>query len=330
MALIRSRLLRQFVNLPCTRSTGQIRNISFESYFVTPKDLSAALTENDSTKVSNAPRVIPLCAAWFLPNDYDGRTGQTSFLATRIPTAKFFDIEAVIDHNSPYPHMLPTPEVFANTMQNLRIRRDDTLVVYDTHSRGIMSAPRVAWTLKVFGHPNVHILNNFRVWILEKYPTESGEITPESQDPSNYPVPTINTEKVATFEDVKQIAKDFGKEGGNEVQILDARPTSRFDGVSPEPRPGLPSGHIPGSINLPFYRMLYKNNRAFKSKPELRDFFEFKCGLDPQKPIITSCGTGVTAAVLDAALEEAGFGSSNRRLYDGSWTFVQPLKENLA
>lgn len=153
----------------------QQRNVTLSTSLVTPAELHAALKKNVPTKISTSPRVIPLCAAWFLPNDLQGRTGIESFKNSRVPTARFFDLDAVKDHDSPYPHMLPTSEGFAEAMRALGIRRDDEIVVYDTEELGIFSAPRVSWTLRVFGHPKVHLLNNFKTWVKEGYPTESGE-----------------------------------------------------------------------------------------------------------------------------------------------------------
>lgn len=298
----------------------QIRKI-LPSYLVKPKDLVAALSRNNPTEPSTAPRVIPLCASWFLPNNPQGRTGRKVFNEKRIPSARFFDLESVKDHDSPYPHMLPTAEVFAKSMQDLGIRREDSLVVYDTHELGIFSAPRVGWTLKVFGHPEVHVLNNFRLWVEEGYPTETGDAGSLTEESSIYPVPTISPGKVAIFADIKDIAKKSRNVSGNIIQILDARSKGRWAGTAPEPRPGLSSGHIPSSISVPFSELLDSQSGALLSREELKNVFEKK-GLDPQKPVITSCGTGVTAAVIDAALDEAGITVSDRRLYDGSWTSV--------
>lgn len=215
--------------------------------------------------------------------------------------------------------MLPTAEDFAASMEKLGLRRDDEIVVYDSKELGIFSAPRVGWTLKVFGHPSVHILNNFRLWVEQGLPTESGEVENVAEDKIPYPVPSFDPGMVVKFAEVKDIAKDYGKEGSDGIQILDARSKGRWDGSDPEPRPGLSSGHIPGSFSVPHSELLDKSG-ALLSGQELRKVFEAK-GIDPEKPIISSCGTGVTAAVIDAALREAEFGRPNDiRLYDGSWT----------
>lgn len=299
---------------------AQTRNISLPSYLVTPKQLNDALSKNVHTKISTAPRIIPICASWFLPNDPQKRTGLQVFKEQRIPRARFFDLDAVKDHDSSYPHMLPTAEDFAKAMEQMGIRRDDEVVVYDSKELGIFSAPRVGWTFKVFGHPNVHLLNNFRLWVDQGYPTESGEVGDGESETSKYPVPSVNPDMVVKFGEVKDIAKDYGKEGSDGIQILDARPKGRFAGSDPEPRPGLSSGHIPGSLSMPHSELLDQATGALLPGEELVKVFERK-GLDPEKPIISSCGTGVTAAVIDAALREADFGKAeDRRLYDGSWT----------
>jgi thiosulfate/3-mercaptopyruvate sulfurtransferase len=289
---------------------------SLSSYLVTPSELSAALKKNSPSKISTAPRTVPLCATWFLPND--GRSGLQTFREKRIPNARFFDLDKVIDKRSPYPHMLPTATDFAKAMSSLGIRRDDTVVVYDSYELGIFSAPRVGWTLKAFGHDSVHVLNNFKLWVEEGYPTESGEFY--NVDTCVYPIPQFDPSKVISFEEVREVVKDYNKEGAEGVQILDARSWGRWTGKDPEPREGLSSGHMPGSISVPVGELLDPVTKAILPAEKLRKIFEAK-GIDPKRPIINSCGTGVTAAVIDAALSEAEYGDeSNRRLYDGSWT----------
>lgn len=300
------------------RKTSILQRQAFSSYFVTPKELNDALTKNSPTAISTAPKVIPICAAWFMPNDPEKRTGLEVFKKKRIPTARFFDIDEIKDNESPYPHMLPTCEAFAEAMSKLGVRKDDDLVVYDTEELGLFSAPRVAWTMRVYGHPKVHVLNNFRLWVKEGYPIETGP--PVVPNITKYPVPSYNTDMVVTFPEMKAIGYDHGKEGSEEIQILDARSKGRWEGTEPEPRPGLKSGHMPGSTSLPFQELLDPDTKALKPREELRKIFESK-GLDPKKPFISTCGTGVTAAIIESALKEAEFGSEDdRRLYDGSWT----------
>ena len=289
---------------------------SLSSYLVTPKELHEALKKNPRSSISTDPRVIPLCASWFLPNDE--RTGIQVFREQRIPKARFFDLDKAIDKRSPYPHMLPDTKGFAAALSELGIRKEDTVVVYDTKELGIFSAPRVGWTFKIFGHPNVHILNNFKVWVEEGYPTESGELY--SVECCPYPIPQLDEAKVASFEDVKEVAQDYNKEGAEGVQILDARSSGRFKGTDPEPREGLSSGHMPGSVSLPFSALLDPQTKAFPSPERLRQIFQDN-GIDPNKPIVSTCGTGITACVIETGLDIAGYGSpESRRVYDGSWT----------
>ncbi|PMD33928.1 putative thiosulfate sulfurtransferase TUM1 [Hyaloscypha variabilis F] len=289
---------------------------SFSSYLVTPAELSEALKKNSPSKISTAPKTVPLCASWFLPND--GRNGLQTFREKRIPNARFFDLDKVCDKRSPYPHMLPSASDFAKAMSALGIKRDDTVVVYDSLELGIFSAPRVGWTLKAFGHDAVHVLNNFKLWVEEGYPTESGEFW--DVNTCVYPIPQFDASKVIDYEEVREVAKDHNKEGAEGVQILDARSKGRWAGKDPEPREGLSSGHMPGSISVPVSDLLDPVKKTILPGYKLRKIFETK-GIDPEKPIINSCGTGVTAAVIDAALTEAGYGDeAKRRLYDGSWT----------
>ena len=304
---------------PRSRSLAQnciLTRRNFSSYLVSPTELNEALKKNPPSKISTDPRVIPLCAAWFLPNDE--RSGIQVYREQRIPKARFFDLDKAVDKRSPYPHMLPQPKTFAAAMSELGIRRDDTVVVYDTKELGIFSAPRVAWTLRLFGHHSVHILDNFKLWVEQGLPTESGELY--TVECSTYPIPEIDDNRVASFENVKEIAQDHNKEGAEGIQILDARAPGRFNGTAPEPREGLSSGHMPGSINIPFNELLDSHTKAFKSPEELKKYFASK-GVDPSKPVVSSCGTGVTACVVDTGLEVAGYGSpESRKVYDGSWT----------
>ena len=310
-ALRRPQALRWNIQASGLRSVSTL-----SSYVVTPTELHEALKKNAPTKISTAPRIIPVCAAWYLPNDE--RKGIDSYREKRIPTARFFDVDEIRDHESPYPHMLPTNEAFAEAMRKLGIRKDDELVVYDTEELGIFSAPRAAWTFRVYGHPKVHILNNFRLWVQKGLPTESGE--PAVPEETKYPVPSYQTDMVVKFAEMKTIGYDHGKEGSEEIQILDARPKGRFEGRDPEPRPGLPSGHMPGSINLPYSELLHPGDKTLLPAEQLKEVFISKT-IDPNKPIIATCGSGVSAAIIEAALWESGFGKmDDRRVYDGSWT----------
>ncbi|KAK2767726.1 hypothetical protein FQN54_003884 [Arachnomyces sp. PD_36] len=312
----RGQLAHRAVLMSSPRHAHQQRNygVYLPSYLVTPKELHEAMKRNVPTKISTSPRIIPLCASWFMPNDPEGRTGLEVFKKKHIPHARFFDIDAVKDEESPYPHMLPTRERFAEAMRDLGIRRDDEIVVYDTEELGIFSAPRVGWTLRVFGHPNIHVLDNFKLWVREGYPTESGEPQIEKSD---YSLPDYDADMVVQFGEMKEIAEDYGKEGAEGIQVLDARPAGRWAGTDPEPRASLSSGHMPGSISLPFPELLDPETKTFLPATELRKIFESK-GIDPATTTVSSCGSGVTAAVIETALGEAGY--TDRKLYDGSWT----------
>ncbi|KAM5528724.1 rhodanese-like domain-containing protein [Fusarium oxysporum f. sp. phaseoli] len=259
-----------------------------------------------SSAASLEPRVIPLCVSWFPDNDQESRTGIQTFCQKRIPEARFFDLDIVIDTESPFPRLLPSALGLASSMSGLGIRKEDILVVYDTSELGIFSAPRVGWMLKVFGHPKVHILNNFRL----EMPSFKRCI---------YPVPTIDKGKIATYEEVREAVMDHNKEGREGIQILDSRSSDDFSGKYPGPRPDSLSGHMPGSINIPYDLVLDTETKAFLPSDQLAKLFETK-GVDPLKPIISS-GTSITAYVIETALQEAQWGSSDsRKVYDGSWS----------
>jgi len=234
----------------------------------------------------------------------------------RIPGARFFDLDAIKDPVSQYPHMVPTPEVFVEAMRNIGISRGDAVVVYDSPALGIFSAPRVAWTFKVFGHPKVHLLNNFKQWVDEGRPTESGPEKPIGK--SEYPTVGLDHSMISTFEEIKAIAES--DVNGKKVQIIDARPSGRWLGKDPEPRPGLSSGHVPQSISLPFSSLIDPISKKLKPTKELKNII-LSAGIDPSSDVEKRlmCGTGVTAVVVDIALDQAGIGGA-KKVYDGSWT----------
>jgi thiosulfate/3-mercaptopyruvate sulfurtransferase len=243
------------------------------SYLVTPTELNAALQKSTHSKLSTAPRIVPLCASWFLPND--SRNGYDTFITSRIPHARFFDLDAIKDATSSYPHMLPSAPNFAEAMSKLGIRREDTIVVYDSKELGIFSAPRVGWTMKVFGHPDVHVLNNFRKWCDEGFPVESGEVGEFER--TEYAVPEVDRSKVVAYEEVRNIAMGTG-----EVQILDARSKGRFDGTEPEPREGKIASR-PKTVSIKYmlivHRSLIRPHASLALHPHLRP-----AGPDLQNP----------------------------------------------
>ena len=298
-----------------------------DSYLVSPSVLAQALSRSSST----TPAIVPLCASWFLPTH--PLTGLQTFQQSRIPGARFFDLDKVKDHSSPYPHMLPSPAAFAQAMNDLGISRDDRVVVYDSKELGLFSAPRVGWMFRVMGHPRVNILNSFKKWVQDGHPVETGPLQPPpgkkaSEDGKEYPVPELDKSQVIGFEEVKAIAtesRSLPSVPSSLPQILDARPHARFAGAAPEPRPGLPSGHIPNSVSVPFSSLLDQDSGTLLPAPMLIKTFRDN-GVNPDRPVVSSCGTGVTAAIVDLALEEAGYldegadEKGKRKIYDGSWT----------
>ncbi|RPA97381.1 Rhodanese-like protein [Choiromyces venosus 120613-1] len=286
---------------------------AFSSYIIEPTELAKALEANPPLPGLGTPRVIPISAEWYLPND--ARKGPEEFAKLRIPTARFFDLDAVKDHDSPFPHMVPTGKTFAEAMSEMGVGREDTVVLYDSPQIGIFSAPRAAWTFRVFGHPRVHLLNNFKIWVEQGFPVEEG---PAGQVVgTEYPVTEPDLSLISSFEEILDIAKEGGREG---VQILDARPQGRFSGSDPEPRPGLSSGHVPGSISVPFSELVDPVTKKLRSGEELREILLRK-GVDPSAKVEKKlmCGTGVTAVVIESALQLAGF-EGKKKIYDGSWT----------
>lgn len=228
MSFLRTLAFRPTIS---SRLASPMASRRFSTYVITPSQLALAL---DNTSPS-APRIIPLSAEWFMPND--PRTGISEFQKLRIPNARFFDLDDIKDAASPYPHMLPSAAVFAAAMGKLGISRSDTVVVYDSPSLGIFSAPRAAWTLRVFGHAKVHLLNNFKVWVEEGLPVEMGPVVQVKATTYEEVAPDLRM--VADFEEVKALAELRLNGGESPVQLLDARPAGRFRGVDSEPRPGV-------------------------------------------------------------------------------------------
>jgi thiosulfate/3-mercaptopyruvate sulfurtransferase len=227
---------------------------------------------------------------------------QAAYLAQHIPGAVFFDIEALSDHNSPFPHMLPSPEAFAANMSALGIADSMDIVVYEQAS--VFSAPRARWMLRTFGATNVFLLDGgLPAWLNANLPTESGRV---QRAPASFHV-RFDASAVKDFADVQQLIAQHS-------QILDARSTGRFHGTAPEPRPGLSSGHMPGATSVPFTDLV--DNGRLKSPEALRELFAAK-HVDFAQPVTTTCGSGVTAAVVALGLELAG--AKNITLFDGSW-----------
>jgi thiosulfate/3-mercaptopyruvate sulfurtransferase len=232
------------------------------------------------------------------------RDARAEFLAAHIPGAVFFDIDAVADHSTDLPHMLPGATMFSEEAGKLGIGEDDTIVVYD--GIGLGGAPRVWWTFRIFGAKNVVILDGgLPKWKAEGRPVESGEAKPA---PKTFNA-EFDTSKVANTDDVSLALMN------KSAQLVDARPAERFRGEAPEPRPGIRSGHMPGALNVPVTGLI-ENGRLIAPEKIAE---KFKAGgVDFDKPTITTCGSGVTAATLWFALD--AIGKAPQRLYDGSWT----------
>jgi len=225
------------------------------------------------------------------------------YLSQHLPGALYFDIEALSDHTTTLPHMLPTPQAFSRSMSILGVADNATIIVYE--QEGVFSAPRAWWMLRTFGAPRVYLLDGgLRAWTEAGLPTESGLV---ARAPASFHA-TLDR---AAVQDLAQLKERIA----SHQQILDARSTARFDGTAPEPRAGLSSGHMPGAISVPFTELVADGR--LKPADELQDFFAQK-HIDLQQPITTTCGSGVTAAVI--ALSLAILGAANVNLYDGSWS----------
>jgi thiosulfate/3-mercaptopyruvate sulfurtransferase len=239
--------------------------------------------------------------SYFLPMQQ--RDAHAEYRGGHIPGAVFFDIEAVSDHSTELPHMLPGPTQFGEVVGSLGIGDGDTVVVYD--SVGLYSAARVWWTFRLFGAKKVYILDGgLPKWKSEGRPLETGD----AERAARKFTAEMNVGAVALLDDMRMAQTD------DSIQIVDARSPERFAGTAPEPRPGLRSGHMPRSFNVPFGRLIENGHLAPRARIEAA-FTE--AGVDLDKPIITSCGSGVTAAILTFALESIG--KEPKGLYDGSW-----------
>ncbi len=249
-----------------------------------------------------APDIVVVDGSWYLPAM--NRDPEAEFLAGHIPGAVRFDIDAVKDHDSPLPHMLPSAEAFASAMRTLGIGDGMKIVVYD--GAGLFSAPRVWWTFRVFGARDVAVLDGgFPKWKAEGRPVEEGPPRPRAR---RHFTARLDHSAVADLADVRR-ALETGA-----AQVVDMRPAERFRGEAPEPRPGLKSGHMPGALNLPSSELVAQGR--LKSASELRAIID-KAGIDLARPIVTTCGSGVSAAILTLGLEVLG--RPAKALYDGSW-----------
>ena len=248
------------------------------------------------------PNLHILDASWQMYGS--GRTVLADYLSAHIPGAGFFDLDGISDPHSPYPHMLPSADDFSRHMRQLGLANHHRVVVYDTG--GLHAAVRAFWTFRVFSHDDVRILDGgLPKWQAEGRAVEAGkcEFVPGHFSGRFRP------EMVAAKGDVLTAS------GAGSSEILDARGAARFYAREPEPRPGLRGGHMPGAKNLPYARF-FADDGTFVDEPRLQEIFA-SANLDPQKPVITSCGSGVTAAIL--ALGLYLLGREDVQVYDGSW-----------
>jgi len=241
--------------------------------------------------------------SWHMP--HLKRDARAEFEAAHVPGAVFFDIDAIADTSSPLPHMLPTARTFAARVGALGIGARDLVVAHDT--RGVVSAARVWWTFRAFGHDRVAVLDGgLPKWRAEGRPVESGAPAPK---------PRRFTARLRRGL-VRDLAQMRANLRSRREQVLDARSAGRFAGTEPEPRAGLRGGHIPGSLNLPYER-LHRSDGTLLGPEALARLFE-AAGLDLARPVVTSCGSGVTASVLALGLHLLG--QEKVAVYDGSWT----------
>lgn len=251
------------------------------------------------------PDVVIADASWYLPQA--GRNAREEYKAARIPGAVFFDIDAISDQKTDLPHMLPDPVVFASSIRKLGISDQDLVVFYD--GAGLYSAPRALWMMRAMGHRSASVLNGgFPKWRKEGRAVET-ELSATPAGRSHF-TPRLQPQMIRDFEAMRRNVESRAE------QVVDARSPSRFRGEEQEPRPGVRPGHIPGAVNL-YYADVLTPDGTMRSVSELKQLFAER-GVDLERPIATSCGSGVTAAILSLALELAG--AKNTALYDGSWS----------
>ena len=242
-------------------------------------------------------------ATWFMPDA--GRDAKAEYDAAHIPGARFFDIDEISDGRSELPHMVPPVEKFMSRMRAMGVGDGHQVVVYDAH--GLFSAARVWWLFRLMGQSNIAVLDGgLPKWVADGYPTTSDG--PVIRD--RHMTVKMEAHRVRDVTDVARAAK-LG-----DHSIIDARAPARFRGEAPEPREGMRSGHIPNSQNV-FFKDVLNADNTMKAPAALRTVFQ-NAGIDLQKPVITTCGSGVTAAILSLALERIG--KTDHALYDGSWS----------
>lgn len=269
------------------------------SGLISPNELNQLLSDK-------TPNIAVLDASYGM--GAGGLSPETVFQQLRISDAQFFDIDAIADHNNPLPHMLPQPSEFAAAVGQLGISNDQLVVVYD--QTGIaMAACRAWWMFRIFGHSNVCVLDGgLPAWQKAALPLTSGD--PTSAPTKNF-IASFKPELVASYEQMRTYIEK------QSATVLDARPAERFAGLSDEPRPGVASGHMPGALSLPAGSVIDPGTRGMKGAEEIASQLDSRVS-SPEKPIITTCGSGVTACVVALALFRKGY--DNVAVYDGSWT----------
>ena len=251
----------------------------------------------------HAPDLVIIDATWYLPSK--NQNAREAYLAEHISGALFFDIDDIVETSTALPHMMPSPEKFSSRMRKMGIGDGQRIVVYDRE--GIFSAPRVWWTFRVMGAQDVSVLNGgLPKWRSEGRPLMMGE--PSGRTPRHF-TSRHNLDLVRDLDDMKTLIKD------KSADIVDARSAERFAGTAQEPREGLRSGHMPGALNVP-YEQAINADGTLKASDELHAIFS-AAGVDHHKPVVTTCGSGVTACVLALALSETGHRRTS--VYDGSW-----------
>jgi thiosulfate/3-mercaptopyruvate sulfurtransferase len=250
------------------------------------------------------PGVVVFDATKYLPNE--GRDGHGEYLQAHIPSARFFDIDEVADRDTDLPHMVPSAGRFGRLMEAFGVSNDSVVIFYD--QKGLASSARGWWLMGLFGHDKAAVLDGG----LPKWRAEGREVTdglPAAPAPGHF-VPAFRAGMLRGVGDV------LGNLGGGRELVLDARPAGRFDGSLAEVRPGVASGHIPGSRNLPFGKLL-NPDQTMRSKEELLMLLG-NVGADGSRPVVTSCGSGVTATIITLAMTVAGLPAG--AVYDGSWS----------
>lgn len=250
------------------------------------------------------PDLVVFDATKYLPNE--PKDAKTEFLRAHVPGARYFDIDQIADPDTDLPHMVPTPGRFARLMGELGVSNASGIVFYD--QKGLASAARGWWLMGLFGHDNAAVLDGgLPKWLKEGRPAQDGQ-------PSALKQTTFRPDYRAAM--LRGVGDMLGNVKSRTEQVLDARAAGRFTGAVPEPRAGMRSGHIPGAVSLP-YTDLLNDDGTFRSADDVKRRFE-TAGVNGSHPVVTSCGSGVTACILTLGLRVAGFPEG--AVYDGSWT----------